>query len=73
MNFIEFKQINNEEGVMDMSEIEVNKCGNSTNESDFLHLLDKGIEDMEEGNELSLKDAFQKIKELRGIRSNAGV
>ena len=37
----------------------------------LLHLLDKGIDDMESGRELSLEDAFAKINELRDTRKNA--
>lgn len=40
-------------------------------ENNFLHLLDRGIDDMEAGRELPLEEAFQKINELRTIRRNA--
>lgn len=40
-------------------------------ENNFLHLLDRGIDDMEAGRELPLEEAFQKIDELRTIRRNA--
>lgn len=40
-------------------------------EKNFLHLLDRGIDDMEAGRELSLDDAFKKISELRDARRNA--
>ncbi len=42
-------------------------------ENNFLHMLDRGIDDMEAGRELPLEDAFQKINELRAIRRNARV
>lgn len=40
-------------------------------ENNFLHLLDRGIDDMEAGRELPHEEAFQKINELRTIRRNA--
>lgn len=40
---------------------------------DLLHVLDRGIDDMEAGRELPLEDAFHKINELRAIRRNARV
>lgn len=43
------------------------------NENDILHMLDRGIDDMEAGRELPLEEAFQKISELRKIRRNARV
>ncbi len=42
-------------------------------ENDFLRRLDRGIDDMEAGRELSLEEAFQKINELRSIRRDARV
>ena len=42
----------------------------SDNEN-FHEMLDRGIADMEEGRELPLEEAFQKITELRNIRRNA--
>ena len=39
----------------------------------ILRMLDRGIDDMEAGRELPLKDAFQKISELRDIRRNARI
>ena len=43
---------------------------NSAKKQTLLRMLDKGIDDMEAGRELSLEDAFTKISELRKIRSN---
>ena len=40
-------------------------------EEAILRMLDRGIEDMEAGRELPLKEAFEKITELRNIRRNA--
>lgn len=40
-------------------------------EEAILRMLDRGIEDMEAGRELPLKEAFDKITELRNIRRNA--
>ena len=37
----------------------------------FLHMLDKGIDDMEADRELSLEDAFKEISKLREARKNA--
>lgn len=42
-------------------------------ENNFLRMLDRGIDDMEAGRELPLKEAFQKINELRSIRRDARV
>lgn len=42
-------------------------------ENDILRMLDRGIDDLEAGRELPLKEAFQKISELRKIRRNARV
>lgn len=42
-------------------------------ENDILHMLDRGIDDMEADRELPLEEAFQKISELRKIRRNARV
>lgn len=39
----------------------------------FLRMLDRGIDDMEAGRELPLKDAFKKITELRDARRNGRV
>lgn len=39
----------------------------------LLSMLDKGIDDMKAGRELTLDDAFEKIAELRDARRNAGV
>lgn len=36
-------------------------------------LLDRGIDDMEQGRELPLDEAFQKISELRDSRRNGRV
>lgn len=43
------------------------------NENDILHMLDRGIDDMEAGRELPLEEAFQKISELRKIRRSARI
>ena len=40
-------------------------------DSNILHMLDRGIDDMEVGHELSLEDAFYKITQLRVARRNA--
>ena len=40
-------------------------------ENELLRMLDRGIDDMENGKELPLEEAFQKISELRTIRRNA--
>lgn len=37
----------------------------------LLRMLDRGIDDMEEGRELSLEEAFKKITELRNVRRDA--
>lgn len=37
----------------------------------LLRMLDRGIDDMEEGRELSLEEAFKKITELRNARRDA--
>ena len=34
-------------------------------------MLDRGIDDVEEGRELPLEEAFEKITELRNMRRNA--
>ena len=44
-----------------------------TKSQTLLHMLDKGIDDMEAGRELSLEDAFTKIRELREIERNAEI
>jgi len=43
------------------------------NYNTVLRELDRGIDDMEAGRELPLKEAFQKITELRNTRRNARV
>lgn len=40
-------------------------------EETLLKMLDRGIDDMEEGRELPLGEAFDKITELRNVRRNA--
>lgn len=40
-------------------------------EQSFLRQLDSGIDDMEAGRELPIKEAFQKIGELRKNRRDA--
>lgn len=45
---------------------------NISSDNENIHeMLDRGIADMEEGRELPLEEAFQKITELRNIRRNA--
>ena len=44
---------------------------NKQNEINILTKLDRGIDDMETGRELPLKEAFQKIDHLRDYRRNA--
>lgn len=44
---------------------------NKQNEINILAKLDRGIDDMEAGRELPLKEAFQKIENLRDYRRNA--
>lgn len=44
---------------------------NKQEEENLLRMLDRGIDDMEAGRELPIKDAFQKISELRKIRRDA--
>lgn len=39
----------------------------------LLHMLDRGIDDMASGRELSLEDAFCKITKLRTARRNARI
>lgn len=46
---------------------------NKNQEYNLLRMLDRGIDDMEAGRELSLEDAFRKITELRNTRRNARV
>ena len=48
------------------------KQTNTPSDNENLHgMLDRGIADMEEGRELPLEEAFQKITELRNKRRNA--
>lgn len=37
----------------------------------LFRMLDRGIDDMESGRELSLDEAFERITELRNMRRNA--
>lgn len=37
-------------------------------EDNLLHILDKGIDDMDAGREITIDEAFQKITELRKIK-----
>lgn len=39
----------------------------------LLSMLDQGLEDMEQGRELPLEEAFQKITELRNSQRSARV
>ena len=38
-----------------------------------IHMLDRGIDDVEMGHELPLEDAFHKITELRDSRRNTRI
>lgn len=49
------------------------KVRDSINNERLLKMLDRGIDDMEAGRELSLTEAFVKITELRNSRRNAKV
>lgn len=49
------------------------KVRDTTNHERLLKMLDRGIDDMEAGRELSLTEAFVKITELRNRRRNAEV
>lgn len=61
-------------GVMIMVQTEMDKEKlYNPEENNFLRMLDRGIDDMEAGRELSLEEAFQKINELRSIRRDARV
>ena len=46
---------------------------NNQENNHLLRMLDRGIDDMEAGRELPLKDAFRKITELRDARRNARI
>lgn len=48
---------------------EINK--QEKKDRELLHILDRGIDDMEAGRELPLEEAFQKINQLRTVRRNA--
>lgn len=48
-----------------------NKIGVEQDRETLYRTLDRGIDDMEAGRELSLDEAFDKITELRNIRRNA--
>lgn len=48
---------------------EINK--QEKKDRELLHVLDRGIDDMEAGRELPLEEAFQKINQLRTVRRNA--
>ena len=39
-------------------------------EDNLLHILDKSIDDMDAGREITIDEAFQKITELRTIRKD---
>lgn len=45
----------------------------SCENSYLLHMLDRGIDDMESGKEFSLEEAFLKVTELRDVGRNAGI
>lgn len=49
----------------------VNNLSEISEKENVLRMLDRGIDDMENGRELPLEEAFQKIKELRDNRRNA--
>lgn len=48
-----------------------NKNQKTKDSQSLLNMLDRGIDDMEAGRELPLKEAFEKISELREIRRRA--
>lgn len=68
------KNVMSKNGVMIMVQTEMDKEKlYNPEENNFLRMLDRGIDDMEAGRELSLEEAFQKINELRSIRRDARV
>lgn len=48
-----------------------NKHLKTKDSQSLLKMLDRGIDDMEAGRELPLKEAFEKVSELREIRRRA--
>ncbi len=48
-----------------------NQIGVEQNDEILYRTLDRGIDDMEDGRELPLDEAFDKITELRNVRRNA--
>ena len=49
----------------------INQINIQQDNETFLRMLDRGIDDMEAGREMSLEEAFEKITELRNMRRNA--
>lgn len=46
-------------------------CVDFEKDKSLRNALDRGIDDMEAGRELSLEEAMKKITELRNVRRNA--
>ena len=57
---------------MQMLVSDFGQISRTTDEYNLFSKLDKGIEDVEKGNELPLEEAFQKISEMRDNRRRAG-
>ncbi|MCD7717429.1 MAG: hypothetical protein LUI39_13475 [Lachnospiraceae bacterium] len=53
-----------------MSATTIKKPAASTGSKHLFQELDRGIDDMEAGREMSIEDAFIKIEELRKIRKS---
>lgn len=49
----------------------INKNQKPQNSQSLFNMLDRGIDDMESGRELPLKEALEKVSELRDIRRRA--
>lgn len=49
----------------------VNKTQKAKDSQSLMNMLDRGIDDMEAGRELPLKEALEKVSELREIRRRA--
>ena len=56
-----------------MDQKKMNTYAEAKVDGSFAKMLDRGIDDMEAGRELPLKDAFRKVEELRRVRRNARV
>ncbi len=50
---------------------EENKKNEEIIDSSLMQLLDRGIDDMESGNELPLKEAMSRVDEIRNRRRTA--